>query len=299
MKRVIIAAAALGLVACGVGKNACDASGVFEATEVTVSAQGSGPIVWFDIAEGQTVATNRAVGLVDTIQLHLQREQLVATLGAVGARRVDVERQLAALRQQIATARGEQNRFQTLVRDNAATQKQLDDITSTLATLERQLSAQTETLTAGNASLDGETRALLARLAQVEDQIARNTITSPLNGVVLAKYAEAGELAAPGRALFKVGDLTNIFLRVYVTADQLTTLSPGAPVRVFSDMGEHDRREYAGTVSRIADRAEFTPKTIQTRDERANLVYAVRIAVTNDGFIRIGMYGEVLFSNKN
>jgi HlyD family secretion protein len=208
-----------------------------------------------------------------------------------------VERQSAALRQQIATARGEQARFEKLVRENAATQKHLDDITAGLATLEKQLAAQTETLTSGNASLDGETQAMAAQLAQIEDQIAKSVVASPIDGVVLSKYAERGELAAVGRALFKVGDVTNIFLRVYITADQLTSLQLGQRVRVFADWGSDERREYEGTVSWISDKAEFTPRTIQTRDERANLVYTVKVAVTNDGYIKTGMYGEVQIEN--
>jgi HlyD family secretion protein len=296
MRRVIIAAMVFALVACGGRKNAPDASGVFEATEVTVSAQGSGVIEAFDIVEGATVTAGRAVGLIDTVQLHLQREQMTASLGAAAARRSNVERLSAALREQIATARREQVRFQTLMRDGAATQKQLDDITAQLSTLEHQLAAMTETLTNTNSSLDGETRAMLATIAQIDDRIARSVISSPLDGVVLAKYAERGELAAPGRPLFKVGDVDNIFLRVYITADQLTGLQLGQTVRVFADRGDDDRREYSGTVSWISDRAEFTPKTIQTRDERANLVYAVKVAVANDGYIKIGMYGDIRFN---
>ncbi|MDR1671764.1 MAG: HlyD family efflux transporter periplasmic adaptor subunit [Alistipes sp.] len=293
MKRYLILATALGLAACGGGKNNYDASGVFEATEVTVSAQGSGPIVWLDLQEGQALTAGTPVGLVDTAQLHLRRDQLYASLGAASARRVDVGLHLSVLENQLATAHREQARFQALVRDNAATQKQLDDIRSSIATLERQIAAQTETLTHGNASLDGETRAMIAGIAQIDDQITRNIISSPIDGTVIAKYAEAGELAAPGRALFKVADLTRIFLRVYITADQLTSLRPGSAVSVFADWGERDRREYSGTVTWISDRAEFTPKTIQTRDERANLVYAVKVAVENDGFIKVGMYGDI------
>jgi HlyD family secretion protein len=290
-------AVAMGMAGCGEGKRNYDAAGVFEATEVVVSAQGSGPLLRLDIDEGSHVAAGETVGLVDTLQLHLRREQLAASLSAAGARRLNVERQLAALRQQIATARREQARFEGLVRERAATQKQLDDITAGLAVLERQLAAQNETIDNNNASLDGETRAMVAGLAALDDQIARCVVASPIDGVVLAKYAEAGELAAPGLPLFKVGDLENIFLRVYVTADQLTSLKLGAPVRVFADWGERERREYAGIVTWIADRAEFTPKTIQTRDERANLVYAVKIAVENDGFVKMGMYGEVRMIN--
>jgi HlyD family secretion protein len=292
MRKISIVVAVLGLAACSGGNRGYDASGVFEATEVTVSARGTGELVRFDLREGQTVAAGEAVGLIDTMQLRLRKEQLLGTLKAVDARRYNVERQVAALRQQVATARTEQARFESLVRDNAATRKQLDDAEARLTTLEKQLAAQTETLTSGNRGLDGEAQAISAQLAQIEDQIAKSVVVSPLDGVVLGKYAEQGELAAQGRALFKVGDMTNIYLRVYISADQLTSLQLGQRVRVFADWGEKERREYEGTVSWISDKAEFTPKTIQTRDERANLVYAVKIAVTNDGYIKTGMYGE-------
>jgi HlyD family secretion protein len=299
MKKYLIIAAMSGLISCLIscgGKNTWDASGVFEATEVTVSAQTSGILLSLDIDEGDSVTAEQPIGLVDTVQLHLRRQQALGSLSAAGARRLDVERQLAALRQQIATARREQSRFQSLVRENAATQKQLDDITSSLVTLERQLAAQTESITGANASLDGETSAMMAGMAVLDDQIARSTISSPRNGTIIAKYAEAGELVSPGRPLFRVADLNHIFLRAYITADQLNSLKLGEQVRVFADEGRKDRREYPGTVTWIADRAEFTPKTIQTRNERANLVYAIKISVPNDGLIKIGMYGEVVFN---
>lgn len=298
MRKYLIVTAAGVLAACGGGKNSFDASGVFEATEVTVSALGTGQLVRFDLREGQSVKAGEAVGLIDTIQLHLRKEQLLGTLSAAGARRLDVERQLAALRQQLSTARSEQVRFEGLVQQNAATRKQLDDITASVALLEKQLAAQTETLTSANRGLDGETHAILAQLAALEDQIAKSVVSSPVAGTVLGKYAEQGELAAQGRPLFKVGDLKEIFLRVYITADQLASLRLGEQVRVFADWGEKERREYAGTVSWISDAAEFTPKTIQTRDERANLVYAAKIAVTNDGYIKSGMYGDVRFASE-
>jgi HlyD family secretion protein len=295
----VLAAAALLLTACGGGKGTYDASGMFEATEVTVSAQGTGEILRLDVVEGQSVGAGQAVGLVDTTQLHLRRLQLAGQLRAASARRLDVGRQLAALRSQLAAQRREQARFEVLVRENAATQKQLDDIASAVTALESQLAAQTETLTGANASLEGEIAAMEAQAAQIDDQIARSVVTSPTAGVVLAKYAEAGELASPGRPLFKVGDLAGIFIRVYITADQLTSLKPGQSVEVYADWGKDERRRYEGTVSWISDSAEFTPKTIQTRDERANLVYAVKISVANDGYIKTGMYGDVRLKIEN
>ena len=270
-----------------------DATGVFETTEVIVSAQGTGEIMRFDIDEGKTVDAEVELGYIDTVQLSLKKQELLANLEATDSRRYDVARQIASLREEIATQKREQQRYQNLVQAKAANQKQLDDINARLATLEKQLAAQTETLENGNRTVSGQVRMLEAQLAQVEDQIGKCLISSPINGTILSKYAEAGELASQGRALFKVGDIVNMYLRAYITADQLTELKIGQSVRVFADEGESGRREYAGTVSWISDKAEFTPKTIQTRDERANLVYAVKIQIQNDGFVKRGMYGEI------
>lgn len=270
-----------------------DATGVFETTEVIVSAQGTGEIMRFDIDEGKTVDAEVELGYIDTVQLSLKKQELLANLEATDSRRYNVGRQIASLREEIATQKREQQRYQNLVQAKAANQKQLDDINARLATLEKQLAAQTETLENGNRTVSGQVRMLEAQLAQVEDQIGKCRISSPINGTILSKYAEAGELASQGRALFKVGDIVNMYLRAYITADQLTELKIGQSVRVFADEGESGRREYAGTVSWISDKAEFTPKTIQTRDERANLVYAVKIQIQNDGFVKRGMYGEI------
>ena len=286
MKTIFYAlSAALLLASCRGGDSGFDATGVFETTEITVSAQGAGEIKLFDLREGQTLQAGLAVGYIDTLQLSLKREELLGSLQATDSRRYDVNRQIASLR--------EQKRYENLVQANAANRKQLDDINARLAVLEKQLAAQTETLEKGNRSVGGQVRMLEAQIAQVEDRIRKCVITSPATGTVLAKYAEPGELAAQGRALFKVGNLEEMYLRAYITAPQLTTLKIGQSVRVFADMGEEDRREYPGTVAWISDQAEFTPKTIQTRDERANLVYAVKVAVKNDGYIKRGMYGEL------
>ena len=297
MKKISSCFAAIGmmvsLVACEGGSGDYDASGVFETTEVTVSARGTGEIMRFDIEEGHQVEVGQAVGYIDTIQLHLKKEELLGNLMSTDSRRYNVSRQIASLRQEIATQKRERLRYENLVREKAANQKQLDDINSGLAVLEKRLAAQVETLENSNRSVSGEVLMLEARIAQIEDQIAKCVITSPVRGTVLSKYAEQGELAAQGRSLFKVGDLSDMYLRVYITAPQLTTLKVGQQVKVYADEGEDGRREYMGTVSWISDKAEFTPKTIQTRDERANLVYAVKVAVKNDGYIKKGMYGEM------
>jgi len=274
-----------------------DASGVFETTEIIVSAKSSGEILQFDMIEGQEVAVEQILGVIDTTQLYWRKVQLLSSIKALDSRQVNVSVQVAALQEQLATAQREQQRFTQLVKDNAANQKQLDDINAQIATLEKQIAAQTETLRNSNSSIANEQQSLLAQIAQIDDQLKNAVITSPVNGTILGKYAEAGELAIQGKALFKVADLNSMFLRAYITASQLTEVKIGQQVAVFSDMGKSDRREYQGTVTWISDKAEFTPKTIQTRDERANLVYVVKIAVKNDGYIKKGMYGELTINN--
>lgn len=280
---------------CVEGNKAYDASGVFESTEVTVSAEGNGKILSLDLQEGDRLEAGQIVGCIDTVQLHLSEVQLEASRRAVGSGRLDISRQIAALESQIGKQRQELDRFTKLEKAGASNRKQVEDIQAQIETLERQLAAQEESLNSSNRNVSGQADALEAQIEQIRDRIRKCVITSPVAGTVLAKYSEAGEFAALGRALFKVADIDNIRLRAYITAEQLTALKLGQQVRVFADQGSSGRKEYAGTLIWISDKAEFTPKTIQTRDERANLVYAVKIAVENDGLIKLGMYGDIKF----
>lgn len=280
---------------CVERNKAYDASGVFESTEVTVSAEGNGKILSLDIQEGDRLEAGQIVGCIDTVQLHLSEVQLEASRRAVGSGWLDISRQIAALESQIGKQRQELDRFTKLEKAGASNRKQVEDIQAQIETLERQLAAQKESLNSSNRNVSGQADALEAQIEQIRDRIRKCVITSPVAGTVLARYSEAGEFAALGRALFKVADIDNIRLRAYITADQLTTLKLGQQVRVFADQGSSGRKEYAGTLIWISDKAEFTPKTIQTRDERANLVYAVKIAVENDGLIKLGMYGDIKF----
>ena len=288
--------AALLPVACSNNKTDYDASGIFESTEVIVSSQVSGQLMEFTVTEGQQLQVDSYLGYVDTTQLYLKKQQLMASRTAVSSRSTSVPRQIASLKEQIATQKRELARFGNLVKLNAANQKQVDDIQSQLSVLEKQLAAQTELLVNNNQGISGESTALESQIAQIEDQLLKSRITSPIQGTVLTKYAEQGEFTAPGKALFKVSDMQQMYLRAYITSDQLTQLKQGQPVIVYADFGEEQMRTYPGTISWIADKAEFTPKTIQTRNERANLVYAVKIAVTNNGYLKNGMYGEVKFN---
>lgn len=284
---------ALVFASCGNKDADYDASGVFETTEVIVSSRGTGEIVSLNVEEGQTVTANQPLGALDMTQLVLKKQQLTAGKDAATSRRLNTATQVAALRQQIANLKQEEARFMALLNDGAATQKQVDDIGYQIATLQRQLSAANEQVSTANQSIDGQSAGFDAQIGQVDDMMQQAVITSPINGIILSKYAEAGEFAVPGRALFKVADVSDMKLRAYVTADQLTGLKIGQKVKVYADQGENGRKEYDGTVSWISSEAEFTPKTIQTRDERSNLVYAIKITVHNDGLIKRGMYGDV------
>lgn len=300
MKRIFIAAATI-LAVTGCNRNGYDydASGTFEAVEIIVSAEATGRLERFAIQEGDRLRAGQEVGLVDTVQLHLTRMQLLASHKAVDNRTVDISLQIAATEQQIATQRRERERIQRLIAANAANTKQLDDVESALAVLEKHLAAQRESLQSANLSISNESAGVLAQIASVEDRIARSRITSPIDGTVLVKYAEQGELVSVGMPLFKVADTDNMIFRAYITSGQLSQLKIGQAVAVHVDSGdEGGSGEYAGTVTWISDMAEFTPKTIQTKDERANLVYAVKIAVRNDGYLKIGMYGDVNFNFK-
>lgn len=284
---------ALLLSACSGNKNNFDASGVFESTEVIVSSEGSGKILTFDVQEGQEIKAGDTVGCIDTVQLYLHKMQLSANIKALQSNRPDINTQIAVITQQIAAASVEKTRIENLLKANAANKKQLDDIDTQIAVLNRQLDAQKSTLISTNKGITEQSSALEIQVAQIEDQLQKCRIVNPINGTVLAKYAEQNEITAPGKALYKIADTKNMILRAYITSGQLTQLILGQKVKVLADFGDKGYKEYQGTISWISSKSEFTPKTIQTRDERANLVYAIKVAVPNDGYIKIGMYGGV------
>lgn len=289
---ILLLSGLLTLAACENKNGETEASGVFEATEVIVSAQANGELMQFNVEEGQQLHAGEIVGYVDTVQTALKKLQLRASMKSVQSRTADISRQIAATREQITKAETEKKRYENLLLANAGTQKEVDDRDSQLKILKKQLSAQLSTLERGNRSISEESSATEIQVAQIEDQLRKCYIKSPINGTILTKYAEAGELATQGLPLFKIADTDLLYLRAYIIASQLTQLKSGQEVRVSADFGEDEQREYKGIITWISDKAEFTPKTIQTRDERANLVYAVKIAVRNDGYIKIGMYGE-------
>lgn len=295
MKRneILFAALAIIMVSCGKNEKDFDATGIFEATEVTVSAEGTGRLTAFDVTEGSRVETGRQVGLIDTVQLQLKALELGATRQSIADQRPDTQAQIAAIRRQLAQAQRERDRADALFRDGAGTRKQSDDAASMVKVLQGQLQAQLSGLSNSTKSLNSRMSGTEIQRAQVLDQLAKCHIVSPVTGTVLEKYAEKGEFATIGKPLFKVADTDSMFIRAYITSEQLARVRPCQAVTVFSDYGKGNRKSYRGRVVWISSRAEFTPKTILTDDERADLVYAVKIAVKNDGYLKIGMYGEV------
>ena len=280
--------------ACGSKAPAYDATGTFEATEVIVSSEAAGKLIRLELEEGMQLKVGERVGQVDTVQLYLKKLQLKASMKSVENQRPDLAKQIAATKQQITTAQREKKRVENLLAAGAANQKQLDDWDAQIALFERQLIAQESSLRNSTNSLTEQGNSVGIQVAQVQDQLQKCCIQSPINGTVLAKYAEAGELAAIGKPLFKVGEIDRMYLRAYITSEQLSKVKLGDKVTVYADYGDSEQKAYPGEITWISDRSEFTPKTILTKNERANLVYAVKIAVKNDGALKIGMYGGVI-----
>lgn len=283
------------LFSCRNNQDTFDATGAFEATEIFVSAEVNGKIMELQLEEGDRLEAGAILGYIDSIQLYLKKKQLMAGLRSVDIRKPDIRKQIAVLEQQIATARAEQQRMENLVQAKAGNQKQVDDIVNSIKFLQKQLDAQYSTLHKTSGGADAEADGLLFQIMQLDDQLQKSRIVNPQAGTVLVKYAEPGEFTTAGKPLYKIADTELLYLRAYVTASQLTRLQLNQSVRVFADYGDQDRREYLGTITWISDKSEFTPKGIQTKEERANLVYAIKIAVKNDGYLKIGQYGEVQF----
>ena len=294
MKRImILAGVTLMMAACGGNEKEYDATGTFEATETTVFAEQNGTLLTFSVNEGDNIEANLEVGLIDTTQTWLKIQQLDATKKVYQSQKPDMERQIAATRQQLAKARLDEQRYRELVADGAAPSKMLDDAASQVKVLQRQLDAQISAFNTQISTLNSQITSTDVQKDQLFDQLRKCHVVTPTKGTVLEKYVERGEFVSTGKPLFKIADTENMHLRAYVTSAQLQHIKLGQQVKVFADYGDNQRKEYEGTISWISSRSEFTPKTILTDDERADLVYAVKVAVKNDGFIKIGMYGEV------
>ena len=296
MKRIfILAGAVLMLCACGNKEKEYDATGTFEATEVTVFAEQSGALLTFNASEGENVSQGQEIGVVDTTQLWLKIQQLGASKRVFQSQKPDMVKQVAATRQQLVKAQQEQRRYKELVADGAAPSKMLDDATSQVQVLQRQLEAQVSALNTQTSTLNSQMAATDVQVRQLYDQLAKCHVYAPISATVLEKYVERGEFVTTGKPLLKLADTENMFIRAYVTSAQLKTIKVGKKAKVFADYGDGQKKEYEGVVSWISSRSEFTPKTILTDDDRADLVYAVKIAIKNDGYAKIGMYGEVKF----
>ena len=283
------------LASCSNKKADFDASGTFEAEEIIISSEVSGIIKQFNVEEGQTLSSNQLIGFIDSTQLFLKKKQLQAQITALLGKRPDVSAQLASLEEQQMAAEKEQKRVSNLVKADAATTKQLDDVNTQLEVIKKQIEAQKSVLSISSQGINNDAVPLQIQIEQTEDQLSKCRIVNPVSGTVLGKYAEANEMTAPGKPLYKIADLRTIILRVYVTGNQLPTLKLNQEVKVLTDDGKDGFKEVTGKITWINDKAEFTPKTIQTKDERANMVYAVKVNVINDGTFKIGMYGEVKF----
>ncbi|HET6767633.1 MAG TPA: HlyD family efflux transporter periplasmic adaptor subunit [Chitinophagaceae bacterium] len=303
----IIAITSLLVIGCNGNDNGFDASGTFEADETIVSSEIPGRILSFNVEEGMQLAKDSIVGTVDATTIDLQQQQVEASITALNEKTVNVNPQIELLRDQLAVQQSqldnllhERTRIENLLKADAATTKQLDDINAqidvvkkSMTVTQQQINVKKNDIATQNRSILSEAEPLRKRVAQLEDQQQRANILNPVSGTVIAKYAEAGEITSSGKALYKIADLSELNLRAYVTGVQLSTIKLGQQVTVLIDQGEKGYKEYPGTIIWISDKAEFTPKTIQTKEERANLVYAIKVKVKNDGLLKIGMYGEV------
>ncbi|MBK7631270.1 MAG: HlyD family efflux transporter periplasmic adaptor subunit [Ignavibacteriales bacterium] len=283
------------LFGCSNGNGDFDATGTFESEEIIVSSEAMGKLVMFQVEEGMQLKQNQIVGVVDTTQLYLKKKQLQANIKAVLSKQPDISAQLAALQKQIETTEVEKKRIENLVKLDAATTKQLDDINSQLEVLIKQYTAAKSSLTITKQGIQSETLPLIAQVEQIEDQIKKSIIKNPIDGTVLTRYAKPDEITVNGKALYKIADLSEMTLRAYVDGDQLGQIKLEQKVKVFVDKGEGEQKEMLGEIYWVSSKAEFTPKTIQTKDERANLVYAIKVKVLNNGYLKIGMCGEVKF----
>lgn len=292
---ILILGAGLWLPACGPASDGADAYGNFEARELIVSAEGNGRLMAFAVEEGADLAAGQVMGHIDTSALYLQKQQVRSRIRAVLSKQQDIAPQARVFEEQKANLRREIARFEKLVADEAATAKQLDDLRGQLELVERQEIAQLTTLETANRGISAEVQPLLDQIALIDDQIRRAYIRNPQAGRVLVRYAEAHELTAYGRPLYKLADTRQLILRAYVSGDQLTQVQVGHAVRVRVDAPRGGWEEWQGQVSWVSDEAEFTPKVIQTKAERVSMVYAIKVEVPNDGRLKIGMPGEVLF----
>ena len=303
-----LAAAGLSLlISCNGNGKEFDASGTFESDEVVVSSSANGKILFFNPDEGSVLDKDSLVALIDPTGLSLQKEEVDATIQALNQQTLDITPQVKLLNDQMNVQQSqlgnlvyEKKRIENLLKQDAATGKQLDDINAQIDVVKKQISVTQQQINVQRNAVGTQNRSILSqkkplekKAAQVVDMLNKTKILNPIQGTVLTKYAEAGEIITIGKPMYKIANLSSLNLRAYVTGTQLPAIKLGQAVRVYIDQGESKYKEYNGTITWISDKAEFTPKTIQTKEERANLVYAIKVKVKNDGYLKIGMYGEV------
>lgn len=284
------------LSACEEQIESADAYGNFEAQELIISAEASGKLLELDLEEGSTLKAGQMLGFIDTTQLHLKKLQLQASIRTIGGKQQDALPQIEVYTEQKRNLQREKKRVEALLKDKAATPKQLDDIIGQIEVVNKQINAAQAQEKTFNKGLLGETEPLQLQIAQIEDQLQKSYIHNPIEGTVLLKFVEASEFVTMGKPLYKIADLSEMDLRVFVSGTQLTHIKIGQEVKVFIDEDESTNRQLTGIINWISDKAEFTPKIVQTKEERTNLVYAIKIAVQNDGYLKIGMPGEVHFN---
>lgn len=292
---VATAAALLTLGSCTDRSREFDACGQIEATEVLVSAEANGRIIALQLTEGDKLTAGEVVGVIDSVQTYLQKEKLVRKRSNTQTKWVDIDRQLASQYAQLNKLKSDHERYQALEAKDAATRKQVDDLVSQIAVTEREIAAQRQNYERNNAGIREELALYDVQIAEKDDQLSKCRIVAPIDGTVLTKFAEAGELVTSGKSLFKLADMNQVYVRAYLTTAQLAEVKLGDTVQVTIEDGTDKPRTYEGRLVWIADEAEFTPKNIQTKDERADLVYAAKIALDNDGYLKLGMYAYVRF----
>ncbi|MEP2238139.1 MAG: HlyD family efflux transporter periplasmic adaptor subunit [Maribacter sp.] len=285
-----------GLIGCS-GEKLSDAYGNFEADEVIVGSEGQGKILSFNVKEGEQIPAGTIVGYIDTMQLSLKKQQLIASINAVSAQTLDVQSQLNIYREQKKNILREQRRVEHMLKDEAATQKELDNINGNIEVVDREIEAARKKLETNNRGILSQIEPIERQIDQINDQINKSLIMNPISGTVLTKYSEEMELAGYGTPLYKIAGLDEITLKVYVSGDQLSHIKIGQEVEVLIDDTKKENRALKGTIKWIASEAEFTPKIVQTKDERVDMVYAVKILVQNDGYLKIGMPGEINFTS--
>jgi HlyD family secretion protein len=309
MKKWIILTFASAAMACNKNNGDFDAQGTFEANEIMVAAEASGRLLKFDLQEGDSLGLYDTVGQIDATNLSLQQEQVEASMQALQQKTIDAAPQVQLYQEQrevqlaqLSNLEKEIQRVEKLFKQDAATAKQVDDLKFQQESMQKQIRVTEQQIKVQQANAANQNRAILSetaplqkRAAQLEDLVSRSSIINPSPGTVIATYVEPGEMAMMGKPLYKIADLSVLTLRVYVTGSQLSQLKLNQEVNVMVDKGKEDYATYKGVVYWISSKAEFTPKTIQTKDERANLVYAIKLRVKNDGLLKIGMYGEVKF----